>query len=329
MPSANFPSSPTGITPSPAPSGSLVAEREPQNTPSPPTQNPELPPNSPSSQPTFTWGQLDGQDFSQAIPAAYAEAAHWNRNLFLMPSGNAGKDFVTELVRLFRSYAEASALESVALKAAMVMLHLLLQKPFASSKAKDHCEILSRRLRAWKTGDLDGLLCEERMILQHAKHVTRHQKEESLASSFSKMMLAGRTNAALRLLTKEGCGSVLPLDQVPDPSYPSARTVLDALKAKHLPPQPVNQQALLTNTDLATETHPILFDSITSSTIRSATLRYSGSAGPSSLNATAWRRICTSFKSVSTEAMPWHSWRDASAPSMWTQRVYLPSQPAV
>ena len=142
---------------------------------------------------------------------------------------------------------------------------------------------------------------EGRVIQQHTRQATHHPKEESLASSFSKMMLAGKTNAALRLLTKEGRGSTLPLDQVLDPSNPSDGTVLDALKAKHPPPQPVNQQALLTNTDLAPETHPILFDSITSSTIRSAALRCSGSAGPSGLDAAAWRRICTSFKSASTE----------------------------
>ena len=80
-----------------------------------------------SSQPAFTWGQLDGQDFTQAISAAYAEVVHWHRNLFLVPSGKAGKDFVTELARLFQSYAEGLALESVAMKATMVMPHLLLQ----------------------------------------------------------------------------------------------------------------------------------------------------------------------------------------------------------
>ena len=137
---ADFPSTPTGVTPGPASLGDLVVEREPQSTPSTPSRIHELPPYSPSSQPTFTWGQLDGRDFSRAITTAYDEVVHWSRNLFLVPSGNGGKDFVTELARLFRSYAEASALESAALKAAMVMPHLLLQKPFASSKAKDHCE---------------------------------------------------------------------------------------------------------------------------------------------------------------------------------------------
>ena len=53
---------------------------------------------------------------------------------------------MTELARLFQSYAEGSALESVPLKAAMVMPHLLLQKPSVSSKAKDHSSALSRCL---------------------------------------------------------------------------------------------------------------------------------------------------------------------------------------
>ena len=88
-------------------------------------------------------GQFDGQDFAQAISAAYT--VHWCRNLFLVPSGKAGRDFkfVTQLARIFQSYAEGSALESVALKAVIVMPQLLLQKPSVSSEAKDHFSALS------------------------------------------------------------------------------------------------------------------------------------------------------------------------------------------
>ena len=43
-------------------------------------------------------------------------------------------------------YAEGCALESVALKAAMVMPSLVLQKPHAKSKMKDHVTHLDRRL---------------------------------------------------------------------------------------------------------------------------------------------------------------------------------------
>ena len=269
--------------------------------PSAPLSPPELPPYPLLSQPAFTWGQLDGQDFTQAISAAYVEVVHWRRNQFLVPSGKVGRDFVTELARLFQSYAEGSALESVALKAAMVMPHLLLQKPSASSKAKDHSSALSRRLIAWEAGDLDGLLREGRVIQRHFRHATPHSNEESLASSFSKLMLAGKTRTALRLLTKEGRGNVLPLDQLQDPCNPSAGTVLDALKEKHPPPQTVDQQALSTNTDQTPECHPVIFDNITGATIRNAALRGSGSAGPSGMDAAAWRRICTAFKTASSD----------------------------
>ena len=113
----------------------------------------------------------------------------------------------------------------MALKAAMVMPHLLLQKPSASSKAKDHSSALSRRLIAWEAGGLDGLLREGRVIQRHFRHATPHSNEESLASSFSKLMLAGKTRTALCLLTKEGWGYVLALDKMQDPCNQSAGTV--------------------------------------------------------------------------------------------------------
>ena len=44
--------------------------------------------------------------------------------------------------------------------------------------------------------------------------------------------------------------------------------------------------------------HPVLFESIDASMIRSAALRTTGTAGPSGLDAASWRRLCTSFKSA-------------------------------
>ena len=115
--------------------------------PSAPLSPPELSPYPVLSQPAFTWRHLDGKDVTQAISAAYAEVIHWCRNLFLVPSRKSGRNFVTELARLFHSYTKGSALESMGLKAAMIMPHLL-QKPFASSKAKDHSSALNQHLIA-------------------------------------------------------------------------------------------------------------------------------------------------------------------------------------
>ena len=107
---------------------------------------------------------MEGWEFSQAVRSAYAEAVHWRRNVFQVPSGGVGKDFVLELTRLYNAYAEGSALESIALTAAMLLPILLLQKPHAQSKAKDHALCLSRRLKSWRSGDIDGLMREGQVI---------------------------------------------------------------------------------------------------------------------------------------------------------------------
>ena len=78
----------------------------------------DLPPFVPISTPNFTWGDLDGEAFVRTIDSSYDVIVHWRRNLFKVPSGKAGKAFIRELTRLFRAYADGSALENVALKAA-------------------------------------------------------------------------------------------------------------------------------------------------------------------------------------------------------------------
>ena len=47
----------------------------------------------------------------------------------MVPLGNAGKRFVSELANLLQAVADSSALESVSFLTAMVMPHVLLQRP--------------------------------------------------------------------------------------------------------------------------------------------------------------------------------------------------------
>ena len=278
---------------------------------------PELPTPNLDAEADFTWGDLSGQDFLHVVEAAYCEVVHWKRNVFKVPSGKAGKEFVLELARLFRSYSEATALESVALKAVMLMPHLLLQKPSPTSKAKDHCDHLTHRLQAWQLGNIDGLLREGRVIQQHLVQRRSTSSEDShLAASFSKLILAGKTQAALRLLSSQGRGSVLPVHRLVDPADPASGNVLDALKEKHPPAQPVSVDALL-NPDAvvsAPESHPVLFEGITAEVIRRAALRCGGSAGPSGLDASAWQRMCVAFKSSSVSL--------CEALALFSRRIY-------
>ena len=105
----------------------------------------ELPPFVQLSRPNFQWGDKKGEEFVRVVEEAYHEVSGWRRNVFLVPSGSAGKEFVDELTRLFNAYAQASALESVAFKLVMVGCTLLLQKPHMKSKTRDHVNALERR----------------------------------------------------------------------------------------------------------------------------------------------------------------------------------------
>lgn len=110
-----------------------------------------------------------------------------------MPSGKAGKAFVHELARLFQVYAEGSALESVALTCALTMPAVLLQKPYQSSKVKEHASCLEWRLKVWNEGKMNLLLHEGRTIQSQLSTKPRNAKSESeLAQTFAKLMFAGK-----------------------------------------------------------------------------------------------------------------------------------------
>ena len=122
----------------------------------------DLPPFPSRNAPNFAWGKLDGESFCQTINSAYNEAITWWRNLFLVPTGKIGSSFVTTLTDLFRSYGEAPAMELIALKAAMVMPILLLQKPHGRSRTRD--QIVKRRMILWESGNIGELVQECRTI---------------------------------------------------------------------------------------------------------------------------------------------------------------------
>ena len=111
-------------------------------------------------------------------------------------------------------------------------------------------------------------------------------------------MFQGKTNAALRLLTDQGRGGVLHLDDRLDTSN-GQRRVKDVLLDKHLSGQPLHPDVVCSEDPY--ETHPVLFESLDADAIRSAALHTSGAAGPSGLDALAWKRLCTSFKAASYE----------------------------
>ena len=122
------------------------------------------------------------------------------------------------------------------------------------------------------------------------------RKEQQLSRSFAKLMFEGKTQAALQLLSDKGKGGFLHLnDGVGSPS--TLTTVKDVLISKH--PDAVRASSDTTISGSPPDCHPVIFESIDAALIRSTSLHTHGAAGPSGLDAYAWRRLCTSFKSAS------------------------------
>ena len=115
-------------------------------------------------------------------------------------------------------------------------------------------------------------------------------------------MFQGKTKAALRLITEQNMGSVLHLDSsLGSGTEHASCTVRDALLSKHPPGQPVSTNALYNTTTGPPAVHPIVFEAIDATTIKTAALRTDGAAGPSGIDARGWRRLCASFHSASID----------------------------
>ena len=269
--------------------------------------------------PNFRWGDVPGESFVHNVTCCYDEVVHWRKVLFRIPLAKCGRAFVAEQARLFRAYATGSALESIALKAAMIMPVLLLQRPHVKSKEKDHATHLTRRLSLWSRGDIHSLVSEGR-TLQSIFSKSRRNKPFSDASSvarrFSQLMMSGKVKAALRLLSSDCDGKVLPFSS----------DVMESLVKKHPKKRPPVSSTLVD--DSAVSPHFILFDQLDAVRVRRVALKLHGAAGPSGLDASAWRRMCTSFRqSQMTYVMLCQLLPGVYAPLLWIPLVYHPLLP--
>ena len=197
-----------------------------------------------------------------------------------------------EISCLYRAYVDCSSLESVALKACSVLVALALQKPSRTSKSKDHVAHLNRRLGLWKEGSVSSLLDEGRCIQKQLQFCGVPNKDKA-ARTFNHLMLQGKVCAALHYLFCHSSGGVLDLNaQVPERS-PDGSEVLSTTRKilldKHPLGKPPDPSILLP--DPANEVNRILFDGLDADAIRAASLHTNGAAGPSGLDATAWRRL--------------------------------------
>ena len=87
----------------------------------------------------------------------------------------------------------------------MILPIILLQKPSARSKAKDHSEALLRHIDWFQSGDVERLIAEGREI-QHRLKPKKSQQD--ISKTFSKLMMEGKIHSALRFLSEESQGGI-------------------------------------------------------------------------------------------------------------------------
>ena len=145
--------------------------------------------------------------------------------LFLLPTAAVGKQFVEDMTRLVNCWTNKSDLETIALKALMIVPGLLLQKTSLNSKSKENSETLKRRLSLWKNGQLDQLVFEEKTIqyrLQNNDRATANKNEEAL--NFTRLIEQGNVNNTTKILEKANKVGILPL----------SNETFEILQRKHL-----------------------------------------------------------------------------------------------
>ena len=180
---------------------------------------------------------------------------------------------------------------------------LALQKPSAKPKTKQLSACLERRMAQWSKGEVAALLEEGRCLQKRLPRRTSSPSsaDRKLARTFANLMFRGKTSAALDLLASKGNSGVLHENDPANKDDPASPSVLDVLKSKHPAAQPAPADALISDSQLPSDVHPVVFDKIDAAAIRTAALSTNGAAGPSGLDAHCWRRLCTSFHNASHE----------------------------
>ena len=231
----------------------------------------------------FLWGVLNESEISTDINDIYEEIVFWRKNLFLLPSGKYGKEYIRETTRLLTSWVEDTPLKDIAFKAIHIMPALLLQKPSKNSKAKDHVTALQRRLTLWHEGKINELRNEAYAIQQRLKTPQENLDLPQLSKKFASFVNKGNINGALNSLTKhQGKGGILPL----------TKDNIALLREKH-------PNAALSSEDMLLYgpkqySHSVLYDPIDSEMVYNVAVHMKGGSGPSGLDADGWRRILTS-----------------------------------
>ena len=92
------------------------------------------------------WGEMEGEEaVRKCISSTYNEITKWRKNLFLVPRGKAGNDFLKEMTRLLYLFINDTKWSRIALALVHILGPIMLQKPSKKIKGKRQCKVLGEK----------------------------------------------------------------------------------------------------------------------------------------------------------------------------------------
>lgn len=228
--------------------------------------------------PNWPTTTANNDEFRSKVVQAYDQIVFWKKDFFELPKCSHGKDFIREMTRLVSAWSSKSSDRDICLKALMVMPSLLLLRTSKNAKTAENKQHLARRLALWKERKIEELLREGMAIQSRRNSFHKDQNKEELSRKFSRLMMEGKLNAAIRLLDENSCG-ILPLDE----------DTMQCLLRKHPSAQPKYDAMLLQGP--IKDINNVIYDDINAELIRKCALKTKGASGPSGMDADFWRKI--------------------------------------
>ena len=150
------------------------------------------------------WGEMKGEvAIKSMIDKTYREVVKWRKNLFMLPRGKPGTEFIKELTRLLQLFTnEDKKWSRLALSLVHIFIPLMLQKPSAKSKAKEHSKYLTNRLKLWYEGNIKSIMRENREIQKKLRQ-GQEKKKENKKAAFNHLMLLGKVGQAMKFINSE------------------------------------------------------------------------------------------------------------------------------
>ena len=229
------------------------------------------------------WGLLTGEkEITEKVSAVYQEIVKWRKNMFLVPRGKSGLDFIKELTRLILLFVDSTKWERLSFSLVHIFLPIMLQKPSRNSKARDHAKYLSRRLVKWKNGEL-GDLMEECRSIQRALRRQEKNATESQKKAFCRLMLLGKVKQATKFI--DNTDNTVGVHRL-------TRKVKQLLEDKHPSSVDAAPEVLLSHDTPSPQ--PVIFEVISAETVLKACMDLDGSGGQTLTDSDAWKHIICS-----------------------------------